>query len=112
MAECPAGYYGDSNGDCQVCTDAIESCQKPVTFTTTPTVENYKNVIIMKFNQKVILSDNLTNILRIKLKIKKRMMVDLATMINEGIPFSYQLLPDGTIKIILDIDQTLTEPTF
>lgn len=66
----------------------------------------------MKFNQKVILSDNLTNILRIKLKIKKRMMVDLATMINEGIPFSYQLLPDGTIKIILDIDQTLTEPTF
>lgn len=66
----------------------------------------------MKFNQKVILSDDLTNILKIKLKIQKRMMVDLATMINDGIPFTYQLLPDGTIKIILDINQTLTQPTF
>jgi hypothetical protein len=64
------------------------------------------------FNQQVKLSDILTNILRIKLQVTKRMLDDnnLANMINTGIPFTYSILPDGTIKIILDL--TLTNPTF
>lgn len=33
-------------------------------------------------------------------------------MINSGIPFNYEILPDGTIKIVLDLTTTLTNPTF
>lgn len=93
----------------------MESCKRPVTFNVTKTVENYKNVIILKFNQEVkFSSNNLSSILKIRLKMSRRMMADvtLADMINSGIPFTYEILPDGTVKIVLDLDTTLTNPVF
>jgi len=39
-------------------------------------------------------------------------MQDLAALINTGIPFTYSILPDGSFKIILDLNTTLTDPTF
>lgn len=84
-----------------------------MTYTTTTTVENYKNVVILKFNQPVKLSDDLMKILNIKLKLKSRLLQqDLAQLINTGIPFTYSVLPDGSYKIILDLNTTLTDPTF
>lgn len=112
ISQCPSGFYGDSSGNCLQCSSDIESCSQPVSFTVKTTVENYKNVVIIKFNQIIRLSDDLTKILRIKLKINKRLMQDLAALINTGIPFTYSILPDGSFKIILDLNTTLTDPTF
>lgn len=92
MNSCPTGYYGSVTGLCEVCDEAVESCRMPVTFNVTKTVENYKNVIILKFNQEVkFSSNNLSSILKIRLKMSRRMMADvtLADMINSGIPFTY-----------------------
>lgn len=113
LSECPSGYYGDVSGVCLQCTSSIESCNNPVTYNVTTTVENYKNVVILKFNQEVKFSDDLTKILRIKLKVNnKRLLQDLADLINTGIPFTYTQLPDGSIKIVLILNTTLTDPTF
>lgn len=78
LTECPSGYYGDVSGVCLACTSTIESCNKPVTFNVTNTVENYKNVIILKFNQDVKFSGSLNSILKIKLKMSRRMMADVS----------------------------------
>jgi len=113
VSQCPSGYYGASNGSCQKCTSSIESCSQPVTFTTTSTVENYQNVIILTFNQPVKLSGDLNNILNIRLKVSsRRVLQDLADLINTGIPFTYTVLPDGSYKIVLQLNTTLTNPTF
>jgi hypothetical protein len=41
-----------------------------------------------------------------------RRLLDLASLINNGISYTYEILPDGTIKLYLIIQQSLSNPQF
>lgn len=39
--------------------------------------------------------------LDVKLKLSRRFVQDISSLVNEGVSFTYQVLPDGTIKLYL-----------
>lgn len=41
-----------------------------------------------------------------------RRLLSLADLINNGISYTYQIMGDGTIKLTLIIDQSLSNPKF
>jgi hypothetical protein len=74
-------------------------------------VENYQYVIYLKFNQGVDINKQIQDILKVKLKVKRRLL-DVTGLINNGISYRYEILADQTIKLYLIIEQTLDNPEF
>lgn len=81
-------------------------------FTTNVVIEDYKYVMYISFNQNVTLLKPVDTIMDIKLSLTRRAMATLADYINSGIPFTYSILPNGTIRAVLSIDITLLNPKF
>lgn len=48
----------------------------------------------------------------VKLILSRRLVASIADYVNNGIPFIYEILADGTIKIYLSVDMTLVSPKF
>jgi hypothetical protein len=66
----------------------------------------------LKFNQRVNITKSLSEIMDVKLVLSRRLVASIADYVNNGIPFTYQILADGTIKIFLNVDMTLVTPKF
>lgn len=64
------------------------------------------------FNQNVTISKNLSEIMDIKLVLSRRLFATIADYVNNGIPYTYEIMADGRIKIYLSIDMTLLTPKF
>jgi hypothetical protein len=96
---------------CLPCTPNVSSCSQPLTFETKTTTENYQSVIYIKFNQEVKVEGDPTQFISLNLKVT-RLMQGYSEMINGGLPYSAQVMPDGTIKITLDPSVSLTNPSF
>lgn len=110
VVKCPSSYYSNS-GVCLPCTPNVSSCSQPLTFETKTTTENYQSVIYIKFNQEVKVEGDPTQFISLNLKVT-RLMQGYSEMINGGLPYSAQVMPDGTIKITLDPSVSLTNPSF
>jgi hypothetical protein len=67
-------------------------------------------VITLQFNQNVTLLKDLASILKIKLVATR--LLQIGTLVNDGITYTYEILSNGTIKIYLDVGISLTQPTF
>lgn len=98
----------------------MPSCTKPLTFDTTTVVENYQQVIIIKFNQQAIVKGKPEDFININLKMS-RLLADVSNIVNNGLSFKAVVLPDGTIKLYLDPGMSLnnvkysisfTDPSF
>lgn len=109
---CPAGYYGATNFTCQGCTPAIPACVLPVNFTTSLTIEDYKYIMYVTFNQPVTFNRSVDQIMNIKLVLSRRRLATIADYVNSGIPFDFTIMPDGTIRAVLKVDLTLLSPKF
>lgn len=68
-------------------------------------------MITLQFNQNVSLTQNLENILNIDLVVTRRML-QVGTLVNNGITYTYEILSNGTIKLYPQIDVNLISPTF
>jgi hypothetical protein len=81
----------------------------------------------MQFNQNVSIEKQLADILKINLKVNRRLLANkdgewigeekrllqvIGTLINNGVPYTYEILSNGTIKIYLQINANLINPTF
>lgn len=80
----------------------MASCVNPLTFKTTTTVEDYQQVIIIKFNQDAKVNSDPTNFIKVNLKMNRRRLADVPSLINNGVGFKPVVLADGTIKLYLD----------
>jgi hypothetical protein len=108
IGKCPSNYYG-ANNTCLPCTPSVSSCSSPLTFTVTTTTENYQTVIIMKFNQPAVVNGDPSQYLSLNLKPTRLLQ---SSIVNNGIQFTTQVMPDGTIKLVLAPGITLTNPSF
>lgn len=89
VTQCPTGYFGTNNFTCTPCSTSTSSiCSQPLNFTTAVSVENYKYVVSVKFNQNVDISKQISDILKVQLKLTRRLL-DAATLINDGVPYTY-----------------------
>lgn len=66
----------------------------------------------INFNQNVTLLKPADTIMDIKLSLSRRVLATLADYINSGIPFTYTILANGTIRAVLSVDITLLDPKF
>lgn len=114
LTQCPTGYYGSTNLTCEVCTTSTSSiCAVPLNFSTSVSVENYKYVVSVKFNHDVSIQKQISDILKVELKLSRRLLAgSLADLINNGVSFSYVIMSDGTIKLYLDLQADLNNPIF
>ena len=67
-------------------------------------------MITLQFNQNVSLADQLQNIL--KIRIQTRRLLQVGSIVNNGVNYTYEILSNGTIKIYLDTGTSLSNPTF
>jgi hypothetical protein len=111
VTSCPSGYYGATNYTCQVCTNDVYACRYPVNFTTSFVIEDYNYVMYVTFNQPVVFNKSIDQIMDIKLALS-RLLATIADYVNTGIPFTYTVLSNGTIRAVLNIDMTLINPKF
>jgi|JI6StandDraft_1071083.scaffolds.fasta_scaffold00915_15 hypothetical protein len=111
LTVCPSGYYGATNYTCQLCTNTTPSCVVPVNFTSALAVEDYKYVMYITFNQEVVFSKSIDVLMDIKL-VLSRLLATIADYVNSGIPFTFTILPNGTIRAVLSVDMTLLSPKF
>ncbi len=72
-------------------------------------VENFVYVLYLKFNQGVDIKKQIEDIIRVKLKVR-RLMQAVTDMINNGISYTYEILPDQRIKLFLIIQSNLVNP--
>lgn len=100
LSQCPAGLFA-INSTCVPCSSTSAGCAKPLTFTTTTTVENYQQVIIIKFNQNTKVLGDPTQFINVNLQMTRRLL-DVSNIVNNGISFKAVVMPDGTIKLYLD----------
>lgn len=110
LSNCPSNHY-NLNNTCQVCNDSVPSCSKPLTFETVTKTENFQSVIYLKFNQDVKVNGDPSQFISLNLNVN-RLLQSYSSMVNNGIPYTAQVMPDGTIKIILDPSVSLTNPSF
>lgn len=97
LTTCPTGYYGSPSLQCLLCNSSVNAttgCSQPLSFTTTMGVQNFQYVITLQFNQNVTIQKQLQDILKINLKINRLLQTDIrqlqiGTLINNGIPFTY-----------------------
>ena len=101
VTKCPTDYYAH-NEECLECTPNVESCSEPLTFETSSVTEDYRTVVVVKFNKKVNVTGDPKNYLRIKLKVSRRLASEMADLINDGVEYDAVILPDGTIKLYLN----------
>ena len=99
--KCPDSYYAH-NEECFECSPEIESCSEPLTFQTESVTENYRTVVVVKFNKKVNVKGKPKNFVKIKLKVKRRLATEMSDLINDGVDYDAVVLPDGTIKLYLN----------
>ena len=109
---CPSGFYGDSvTLTCLNCSvNASAACSAPLNFSTTYSVENFQSVITLQFNQNVTFNRNLTDILNVNLVVNRLMQI--GTLVNNGVTYTYEILNNGTIKLYLSVGTSLVNPTF
>ena len=111
LSQCPKGYYAN-NQSCLICTSNVPSCSSPLTFNVTTTTENYQNVVYIQFNQATIIKGDPTQFISLNLKVSRRLDTSYSSMVNNGMPFTAEIMPDGSIKLILDPGVSLTNPSF
>ena len=110
LTKCPEKWFGNKQFSCQECTnDTNEFCAKPLTFTTRMAIENFVYVLYLKFNQGVDIKKQIEDVIKVKLKVR-RLLQATADMINNGISYTYEILPDQTIKLFLIIQANLVSP--
>lgn len=113
MTQCPDGYYGTVTFTCASCSASSQNiCDDPLTFTTETSIENYQYVVRIKFNHEVSIAKQIEEIMQIKLQITRRMLDAVTDLINSGVPYTYEILSDGTIKVYLLIETSLNDPVF
>ena len=56
----------------------------------------------MKFNQNAIIKSDPSKFINVNLKMSRRRLEDVSNLINNGVGFTSQVLPDGTIKLYLN----------
>jgi hypothetical protein len=72
-------------------------------------IENFVYVLYLKFNQGVDIKKQIEDVIKVKLKVR-RLMQATTDMINNGISYTYEILPDQTIKLFLIIQANLVSP--
>jgi hypothetical protein len=72
-------------------------------------IENFVYVLYLKFNQGVDIKKQIEDIIKVRLKVR-RLLQATADMINNGISYTYEILPDQTIKLFLIIQANLVSP--
>lgn len=112
LTQCPSGYYGATDLTCAVCSSATaQVCTQPLSFSTTVSIENYQYVVSVKFNQQVSIQKQIEQILKVEMKVSRRLL-DAADLINNGVSYTYTILSDGTIKLYLNLNTDLNQPSF
>jgi hypothetical protein len=117
LTTCPSGYYGSTTLQCLSCSSSsAAACSTPLSFSTTFSTQNYQPVITLQFNQNVSMSKNLSEILQINLKVTRRLeqdrLLQVGSIVNNGITYTYEILSNGTIKLYPQIGTSLLSPTF
>ena len=69
-------------------------------------------MVTLEFNQKYSLERQLRDILKLKLRVSRRRVLDISTLVNEGVTYRYEILSDGRIQLYLDLDTDLQNPVF
>lgn len=110
LSSCPSNHY-NLNNTCEVCTSSVPSCSKPLTFETVTRTENYQSVIYLKFNQDVKVNGDPSSFISLNLNVNRRLQ-SYSSLVNNGLPYTAQVMPDGTIKIVLDPSVTIKNPSF
>ena len=112
LTVCPSGYFGDAATlTCIDCTiNASVACTSPLNFSTSYSVENFQSVITLQFNQNVTFNRNITDILSVNLVATR--LLQVGTLVNNGVTYTYQILSNGTIKLYLSVGVSLSQPTF
>ena len=110
--QCPSGFYGSSSKRCLTCNNSTAAaCSAPLEFTTKVYIENFTYVINVTFNQIVTYGRSLEEILKVNLKLQRRLLA-VDDLVNNGVPFRFEILSDGTIKLYLEITDNLVDPVF
>lgn len=65
-------------------------------------MEQYQQVIVIKFNQQTNIKSNPENFINVNLQMQRRRLADVPSLINKGLGFKAVVLSDGTIKLYLD----------
>lgn len=73
VSKCPTGYYA-LNNVCLVCDASVSTCSNPLSFNTSVTTEDYRQVVILRFNQDVSISGDLSSLVNINLKMSRRLL--------------------------------------
>lgn len=83
--------FGDVSFVCQSCSSSSKDiCDSPLSFTTELKIENFQYVMSVTFNQNVSIEKQIEDILKVKLKVKRRLLSDsLADLINNGVTYTY-----------------------
>lgn len=68
-------------------------------------------MIYLQFNQDVKIQGDPSSFISLNLKVNRRLQ-SYSTMMNNGLPYTATIMPDGTIKIVLDPSVTLVNPSF
>lgn len=111
VAQCPDNYYA-LNDECFACSPNVESCNTPLNFNVSTTVQDYQQVVVIKFNQRVKVNDtNLKTVLKLKLKVQRRLL-DFSSLINSGVDYEYEILEDGTIRLILQPGMSIDDAEY
>ncbi len=72
-------------------------------------IENFVYVLYLKFNQGVDIKKQIEDVIKVRLKVR-RLLQATTDMINNGISYTYEILPDQTIKLFLIIQANLVSP--
>lgn len=108
IEKCPAGFYG-LNQSCLICTSNVSACSNPLKFTVKSTSENFQNVVYIQFNQLAKITGDPTSFITINLRPARLLQ---AGLINGGLQFTSTVMPDGTIRLVLNPGITLNNPSF
>lgn len=64
----------------------MQSCSEPLSFTTSNYIEDYKQVVVMKFNQKTIIDGDPKQFIKVKITAK-RLLQDVSDLVNNGMEY-------------------------
>jgi hypothetical protein len=128
MTTCPKGFYGSTTLQCLSCSGSNSAaCTNPLSFSTSFSTQNFKPVITLQFNQNITTTKDISEILKINVNPTRRLeeeeysdknewmrqrQLAVGTIVNNGITYSYEILPNGTILLYPEVGTSLISPTF